>query len=170
MTVSRRAPCPKMIVPLYDSTYMWRYVSSITFPATPGEKDRGTKESTDKAWSWPCRGSVRRRDRAEDMAKGSQAWPLSYSFTHPPFLSVSLPLRSSSIWSCYLTQHWWLLCVCIFASICAPICVWMRACRPAIFSSLCSVPQNIILATIEVCNSEHRGVFSAWTKNKDEKR
>lgn len=33
---------------------------------------------------------------------------------------VSPPLRSSSVWSCYLAQHWWLLWVCV--------CLWMNVC------------------------------------------
>lgn len=86
---------------------------------------------------------------------------------------VSPPLRSSSVWSCYLAQHWWLLwvcvsmneCVCIFACVCAPICVWIHAHRPVIFlspfsSPLYSVPLNIISASA----GDRNGIFSAWTK------
>ncbi|KAK1876664.1 Beta-ureidopropionase [Dissostichus eleginoides] len=38
-----------MIVPLCDSTYIWRHVCSAAFHEVPGEKERGTEASADKA-------------------------------------------------------------------------------------------------------------------------
>lgn len=56
-------------MPLYDSTYIWCCVSESHSGATLGEKDWGSAESTDKAWSESCRGSVQRRDRAATWQK-----------------------------------------------------------------------------------------------------
>lgn len=59
-------------MPLYDSTYIWCCVSESHSGATLGEKDRGSAESTDKAWSESCRGSVQRRDRAATWQKEAE--------------------------------------------------------------------------------------------------
>lgn len=117
---------------LYPALCFW-----ITFHAAPGEKDRGTNESTDKAWSESCRGSVQRRDRAatwQKEAKHDHFLTLSINRLSVPYLHPSghpqygLVISRSTDGCCLCVYK----CVCIFAC----ICVWMSARRPAILSPL----------------------------------
>lgn len=59
-------------MPLYDSSYICCCVSESRSGATPGEKDRGSAESCDKAPSESCRGSVLRGDRAATWQKEAE--------------------------------------------------------------------------------------------------
>lgn len=89
---------------------------------------------------------------------------------------VSPPLRSSSVWSCYLAQHWWLLWVCVCEWMCVYLCLClcsylcMNTCTPpchffvALFVTSVFSPLNIISASAGDRNGGHRGIFSAWTK------
>lgn len=86
-----RALCPETIVPLYDSTYICCCVSESRPAATPGENDWGSAESSDKAWSESCRGSVLRRDRAATWQKEAERDHFLTLSPNPSNLSLHPP-------------------------------------------------------------------------------
>lgn len=111
-------------MPLYDSTYICCCVSESRSGATPGEKDRGSAESCDKAWSESCRGSVLWRDRAATWQKEAE---------RDHFLTLSLIPSHPSLHPPGHARHGLVIsrctdgeCVCVCK--CVYFCVDPRSC------------------------------------------
>lgn len=111
----------------------------------PGEKDWGSAESCDKAWSEWCRGSVLRRDRAATWQKEAE---------RDHFLTLSLIPSQPSLHPPGHPRHGLVISCCTDAEcVCVNVCIsaWIRApvCVAAVVLAG-SVAPNVLAATAEV--------------------